>query len=383
MATTSPIEIPDELRVGLRHYWYPVLPSAELPTDRPIGIRRLDEELVLWRDAEGLAHTFVDRCAHRGARLSIGDVVDGRLQCRYHGLQYDGTGQCRLVPIEQAEDGRQAQRLCVNSYPTAEQDGAVWAYLGDVDVFPPGPVPAHDEHPELADSSYVWIVKALEWRANWLLVHDNTSDLFHFPFLHGHYGVHPAGAERPRLEQLPPRNPVISDEMAEVLAFDEYKTTATSTSVLSRRKGYSDGSTIDDVEFVVPCSAKVWVPVPIGGHPVRSIQYEMAQDDRTTYVLFFIGCGTDSEEEREPSRELLETFCWQAFSQVFDEDSWVVDNQGGLDRALRDEHPLKTDAGPLRVRKVILDTYRAQQARLAEQRGANGEGRAAAVETAG
>ena len=87
----------DELRFGLRNYWYPILLSTDLGDDKPVGITRLGEELALWRDGDGTVHTFADRCAHRGVKLSAGDVVGGRLACRYHGLQYDGTGQCREV----------------------------------------------------------------------------------------------------------------------------------------------------------------------------------------------------------------------------------------------------------------------------------------------
>ncbi|MGQ0804387.1 MAG: Rieske 2Fe-2S domain-containing protein [Actinomycetota bacterium] len=371
MATTGRSRVvPDDLKRGLRNYWYPVLPSSELPADRPVGLTRLCENLVAWRDSHGAAHVFIDRCAHRAARLSIGDVVNGRLQCRYHGLQYDGTGQCRLVPVEQCEDGRQAQRLCVPSYSTIEQDGAVWAYLGDVDVFPPGPLPAHDDHPELGDDAYEWMVKSMVWDANWMLIHDNTSDLFHFPFLHGHYGVG-VTADGTKLDPLPPRNPLISDVMADVLAFDQYETIVTANGVRTRRKGTGE-STIDDVEFTMPCAAKVWVPTPVGGHPVRSIQYEMALDEHTTYCVFFIGRKTNSDEEREPTRQLLETFVWETFSQVFREDSWVTSNQGELEACLTNESLLSTDAGPLRVRKMIHDAYGAQQARLAEHAAGNG-----------
>jgi nitrite reductase/ring-hydroxylating ferredoxin subunit len=357
--------IPEDLKRGLRNYWYPVLPSSAAPSDRPIGITRLGEELVVWRDGAGSAHVFVDRCSHRAARLSIGDIVNGRLQCRYHGLQYDGTGQCRLVPVEQREDGRQAQRLCVPAYPTREQDGAVWAYLGDVEVFPPGPLPAHDDHPELGDPSFVWLITEMVWNANWLLIHDNTSDLFHFPFLHGHYGVTvtPNGM---RMDPLPPRNPIISDMMAEALAFDDYESVVTGNGVRTRRKSAADEPTIDDVEFTMPCAAKVWVPTPVGGHPFRSIQYEMALDETQTYCLFFLGRKADSDEERELTYQLLDQVFRMGTTQVFGEDSWMTESQGDVEGCLAAETLLATDAGPLRVRKMIHDAHRSQQERLAE-----------------
>ncbi|MGH2725577.1 MAG: Rieske 2Fe-2S domain-containing protein, partial [Actinomycetota bacterium] len=182
MSPTAKDVVPPELRRGLLHYWYPICRSEDLGSEKPLGLKRVGEDLVLWRDAEGAAHVFTDRCAHRHAPLSIGDVVDGRLQCRYHGLQYDGTGQCRLVPLDQEMDGPQARGLRVASYPTEERGGLVWAYIGDVEMFPPPPLWTD---PALTDPSFAYFIGETTWDANWLLVHDNTSDPAHVGFLHG------------------------------------------------------------------------------------------------------------------------------------------------------------------------------------------------------
>ncbi len=49
--------------------WYPILSSWEVSSN-PIGITRLEEQIVLWRDDKGQIHALEDRCPHRGARLS-------------------------------------------------------------------------------------------------------------------------------------------------------------------------------------------------------------------------------------------------------------------------------------------------------------------------
>jgi hypothetical protein len=139
---------------------------------------------------------------------------------------------------------------------------------------------------------------------------------------------------------------VITDEMAEVLAFDQYETIVTRTSVRTRRRGTAD-DTIDDVEFTMPCAAKVWVPTPVGGHPVRSIQYEMALDQDTTYCVFFLGRKTDSDEDRVMTRELLDAFVWETFTQVFREDSWITNNQGAI---FTSASPTRACSRPTRVR---------------------------------
>jgi chlorophyllide a oxygenase len=40
---------------------------------------------VLFRDAEGRASCVLDECAHRACPLSVGRVVDGQIECPYHG----------------------------------------------------------------------------------------------------------------------------------------------------------------------------------------------------------------------------------------------------------------------------------------------------------
>lgn len=58
------------LELGLRDQWHPVLASWEVAAN-PVGITRLGENIVVWRDAEGQVHALEDRCPHRGARLSL------------------------------------------------------------------------------------------------------------------------------------------------------------------------------------------------------------------------------------------------------------------------------------------------------------------------
>jgi len=56
---------------GLRGLWYPVLASWEVQS-APVGITRLGEQIVVWRNKDGQVQALEDRCPHRGARLSMG-----------------------------------------------------------------------------------------------------------------------------------------------------------------------------------------------------------------------------------------------------------------------------------------------------------------------
>lgn len=79
---------------GLERSWYAIGLSAEIGTD-PVPVRVLARPWVAVR-LDGEVAVFDDRCPHRLAPPHRGEVVDGTLQCRYHGWRYapDG-GRCR------------------------------------------------------------------------------------------------------------------------------------------------------------------------------------------------------------------------------------------------------------------------------------------------
>ena len=80
-----------------RHWWHPVAEATALGA-APLGVLLLSEAIVLWRDAQGAPRAFADRCPHRGTRLSLGRVCEGRLECAYHGWQFGPDGACLHVP---------------------------------------------------------------------------------------------------------------------------------------------------------------------------------------------------------------------------------------------------------------------------------------------
>jgi phenylpropionate dioxygenase-like ring-hydroxylating dioxygenase large terminal subunit len=78
-------------------HWHPVAALADVQA-QPVAVQLLDQNLVLWRDEAGAVHAWADQCPHRGARLSLGRVCAGRLECPYHGWQFSPSGQCVRVP---------------------------------------------------------------------------------------------------------------------------------------------------------------------------------------------------------------------------------------------------------------------------------------------
>ena len=112
----------------IRNQWYVVLESDEVKA-QPVGVTRLGEKMVFWRDQAGKVCSAVDRCPHRGVALSVGKIKDGHLQCPFHGFEYDASGKCVLIPAN-GRNGVIPNAMRLNSYPTYEAHGLIWLWWG-------------------------------------------------------------------------------------------------------------------------------------------------------------------------------------------------------------------------------------------------------------
>lgn len=78
-------------------HWHLVGTLGDIPQDQPVSRTIGTTPVVLFRTGETVT-ALRDRCAHRFAPLSLGKVVDGTLQCPYHGLRYGRDGRCVFNP---------------------------------------------------------------------------------------------------------------------------------------------------------------------------------------------------------------------------------------------------------------------------------------------
>jgi phenylpropionate dioxygenase-like ring-hydroxylating dioxygenase large terminal subunit len=77
--------------------WHPVCES-NFVLESPVPVKLMNTDLVLWRDEDSVVHCLHDQCPHRGAKLSLGTICEGQLQCAYHGWRFDGEGVCQRIP---------------------------------------------------------------------------------------------------------------------------------------------------------------------------------------------------------------------------------------------------------------------------------------------
>jgi phenylpropionate dioxygenase-like ring-hydroxylating dioxygenase large terminal subunit len=159
--------------------WYVVLGSKEVK-DKPVGVTRMGEKLVFWRDNTGQLSCLRDRCVHRGVQLSKGRVVsDGCLQCPFHGFEYDTTGRVAKIPA----NGQRApvpERFRVHSYPTYEAHGFIWIWWGESPPDELAPPPFFGD----IDDSFSYGQVRDPWDAHYSRVIENQLDVVHLPFVH-------------------------------------------------------------------------------------------------------------------------------------------------------------------------------------------------------
>ncbi len=162
----------------IRNQWYVVLESAEVHA-RPVGVTRLGERLVFWRDPSGKVWAAVERCPHRGAALSLGEVQAGHLQCPFHGFEFDPSGKCVLIPAN-GRGGVIPNAMHLDTYPTHEAHGLIWLWWGN---------PAPEDLPapqffENLDESFSYGSAIDPWEAHYSRVIENQLDVVHLPFVH-------------------------------------------------------------------------------------------------------------------------------------------------------------------------------------------------------
>jgi phenylpropionate dioxygenase-like ring-hydroxylating dioxygenase large terminal subunit len=164
----------------MRRYWMPALLSNDLPAPDcpPLRVKLLGEELVAFRDTQGRVGLLDEFCPHRLASLFLGRNEESGLRCVYHGWKFDVHGACVDMPNEPA-DSNFKDKIRTAAYPTIEQGGVIWAYMGPKDKQPESPGMEWSRAP----ASHRFVSKTHEF-ANFGQAVEGGIDTVHSSFLH-------------------------------------------------------------------------------------------------------------------------------------------------------------------------------------------------------
>ncbi|KAG6550401.1 hypothetical protein Mapa_008364 [Marchantia paleacea] len=136
-----------KVKYNWEEQWYPLYLTQEVPKDAPLGLTVFDRNLVVFYDGDGKLYCLEDRCPHRAAKLSEGQLMDGRLECLYHGWQFQGDGSCTKIP-QLAPGAKIPKQACARSYALKDSQGVLWVWMADHRTAPYDKVPYFDHYEE-------------------------------------------------------------------------------------------------------------------------------------------------------------------------------------------------------------------------------------------
>ena len=125
--TVSPwTSAPRDLRREGATGWFPVARSADVGTT-PLPVGAAGQAYVVLRLRPGAEVTALSaRCPHRLVPLAAATVVDGRVQCPYHGWQFNAEGRCVEIPSLGPAGTPPPRADLTAPWAVEERDGWVW-----------------------------------------------------------------------------------------------------------------------------------------------------------------------------------------------------------------------------------------------------------------
>jgi len=165
----------------LQNTWYMAAWTHELDESNPLGRTIGGIEIAFFRADDGTAAAVYDRCPHRFAPLSLGQVKGNNLQCGYHGLTFDCTGKC----VDNPEGDQIPKRADIRYFPVIERYKVVWVWLGEPGKADANRIPDYSIHD---DGSFRSLYGYTAVKANYELITDNLLDLSHTRYIHPGFG---------------------------------------------------------------------------------------------------------------------------------------------------------------------------------------------------
>ncbi|MGW9270510.1 MULTISPECIES: aromatic ring-hydroxylating dioxygenase subunit alpha [Microbacterium] len=328
----------------LRRYWHPVA-KVEDATTRPLSLRVLGEELVLFRTRKGKAGLLHPRCIHRGASLFYGGVEDEGIRCCYHGWVFDTEGHCLEQPCE-PDLGLHRDRVRQPWYPVEEQYGLIWAYMGPPDKKPV--LPRYDTLEELAADEQLIVNDQgvggggpAQLDFNWLQHWENVMDPFHVPILHARFSGN----------QFTPEMALIPEV--------EYEYTPLGVRSIQMRD-LGDGRQLRRVTEVIFPNLRVVASPKLASGQTNMIGWVVPMDD-TNFRIFTVARDSDpdfltklrSTHEGKPWKELTDLE-----HQRLPGDYEAQKSQGAISLHSED-HLTTTDQGIAMIRRMMAKQHRA------------------------
>jgi phenylpropionate dioxygenase-like ring-hydroxylating dioxygenase large terminal subunit len=309
----------------LRNHWYTACAASRLGA-APRAARVLDQDLVLFRDGAGVPRALLDRCCHRGYKLSLGQVRDGVIECGFHGWCFDGaSGKCAQVPSLRT-DGRIPDAFAVPAFECVEKDGYIWVWMGQGDTRPTAP----PSIPEFAGGRWTQGAQDLACEATKAI--EINLDGAHVYFVHP---THPATIA------FRAQGSVRRDNTSEVRVLEDgvimfWPATASASDPIPKDRGY--------IQFQLPNLVRL--TTTYGGRTYTILLFFVTTGERTCRLEYAITPFAETAQPVEWSDEV---------PQIFEEDRRILEiiQQTSDREGEAFERSVEADTASLLARKIL------------------------------
>lgn len=323
----------------LRNHWYVAATTAELGH----GLKQrwiLNEPVVLYRTLAGQPVAMADVCPHRSFPLSKGLLIGDRVECGYHGLQFEPSGACVRVP---GQDSAPPGAL-VRTYRVVDKWRWVWIWMGDPAAADEQAIP--DMHWN-DDPAWYPVNGHLYIKCHYQLLTDNLLDLSHLAFVHKSTIGNEAVAE----------NSIDTKLDGDVITVERMMPNSPAPPLYQKLRGYTGPiNRSHRIEFRPPANIVISTKSePVGSNdPARAIRYMVlnAITPATAKATHhFWGVPRDFAPGPE-----MDEIMQKGSERAFGEDVSVLeDQQARVERLGRDPGwvNIRADAGSIQGRRMI------------------------------
>ncbi|MFV8750557.1 Rieske 2Fe-2S domain-containing protein [Nannocystaceae bacterium ST9] len=111
------------------HDWFAPLRSSDVVEGKITNFTFMGQQLIAFRDQHGQVSVLDAVCPHFGAHRGIGGrVVEGCVRCPFHGLHFDGQGQC--VKGDFVRDGQSLRHVKSVPWTVHEVAASIFIWHG-------------------------------------------------------------------------------------------------------------------------------------------------------------------------------------------------------------------------------------------------------------
>jgi vanillate monooxygenase len=327
--------------------WYVAALPNELD-EKPLGRMVCGVSMVFYRTADGSVAALEDWCPHRGAPLSLGRVVEGKLICGYHGLEMGCDGKTVSMP------GQRVRAFPpIASYPVKEHQGFVWVWPGDPQQADAAKIPhlAWAEDPGWAYGGGMYHIQC-----GYQLMVDNLMDLTHETY------VHADSIGQPEIDESTPTTSVDGEHVITRRHMNGIQAPPFWRMAL-RNNGLADDVPVDRWQvchFTPPSQVMIEVGVAHAGHggydapaqhKASSIVVDFITPNTETSIWYFWGMARNFR----PEDKALTAKIREGQGKIFAEDREMLELQQRNHSAQpgRKLLSLNTDSGGMQARRII------------------------------